>query len=85
MSMGAWCLSAFSSAAGATVPADPPGRRRAARALGACTAALRTYLGSHTGVLPASTAVTVWSRSRLMLPPIFVCTGWQPVSRARVA
>jgi hypothetical protein len=75
MSMGAWCLAAFSTAAGAAVGADLAGRRGTARALGAATAALGTYLGSYTGVLLASTAVPVWSRSRVFLPPIFVCTA----------
>jgi hypothetical protein len=75
MSMGAWCLSAFSGAAGSAVLADLLGRRREARLLGAATAALGTYLGSYTGVLLASTAVPVWARSRLFLPPIFVCTA----------
>jgi formate-dependent nitrite reductase membrane component NrfD len=75
MSMGAWCLAAFSSTAGAAVGADLLGRRRSASALGGLTAALGTYLGSYTGVLLASTAVPVWSRSRLFLPPIFVCTA----------
>ena len=36
---------------------------------------LGTYLGSYTGVLLASTAVPVWSRSRLFLGPIFVMTA----------
>jgi hypothetical protein len=75
MSMGAWCLAAFSSTATAAVGADLLGRRRAASAFGGLTAALGTYLGSYTGVLLASTAVPVWSRSRLFLPPIFVCTA----------
>src|SRR4051812_3334429 len=75
MSMGAWCLSAFSGAAGLAVVADLVGRRRSARVLGGATAALGTYLGSYTGVLLASTAVPVWARSRLFLPPIFVCTA----------
>ena len=75
MSMGAWCLAAFSSAAGAAVAADVLGRRRAARAAGGATAALGTYLGSYTGVLLASTAVPLWARSRMFLPPIFVCTA----------
>jgi hypothetical protein len=75
MSMGAWCLAAFSSAAGAAVTADLLGRRREARALSGATAVLGTYLGSYTGVLLASTAVPVWARSRLFLPPIFVCTA----------
>lgn len=75
MSMGAWCLAAFSSAAGSAVMADLLGRRREARAMTAAAALLGTYLGSYTGVLLASTAVPVWSRSRLYLPPIFVCTA----------
>jgi formate-dependent nitrite reductase membrane component NrfD len=75
MSMGAWCVAAFSGAAASAVAADLLGRRRTARALGGATAALGTYLGSYTGVLLASTAVPVWARSRLFLPPIFVCTA----------
>ena len=75
MSMGAWCLTAFTNAAGAAVSADLLGRRREARALGAVTAALGTYLGSYTGVLLASTAVPLWARSRLYLGPIFVSTA----------
>jgi hypothetical protein len=75
MSMGAWCLAAFSNAAAGAVAADLAGRRREAAGLGAATAALGTYLGSYTGVLLASTAVPVWSRSRTLLPPIFVCTA----------
>jgi formate-dependent nitrite reductase membrane component NrfD len=75
MSMGAWCLSAFSGAAGTAVAADLLGREREARVLTGATAALGTYLGSYTGVLLASTAVPVWARSRLFLPPIFVCTA----------
>jgi formate-dependent nitrite reductase membrane component NrfD len=75
MSMGAWCLAAFSSTAGTAVAADLFGRRRTARALTGATAVLGTYLGSYTGVLLASTAVPVWARSRLFLPPIFVCTA----------
>jgi hypothetical protein len=75
MSMGAWCLAAFSGTAGGAVAADVVGRRRAARLLGGATAVLGTYLGSYTGVLLASTAVPVWARSRMFLPPIFVCTA----------
>ena len=75
MSMGSWCLSAFSSLAGTAVAADMVGRPRAARVLGAATALTGTYLGSYTGVLLASTAVPVWNRSRAFLPPIFVCTA----------
>jgi hypothetical protein len=75
MSMGAWCLFAFSNAAGAAVTADLLGLDRIARALGGVTAALGSYLGSYTGVLLATTAVPVWSRSRLFLGPIFICTA----------
>lgn len=73
--MGAWCLSAFSASAGGAVFADLVGMRRTGRGLGAATALLGTYLGSYTGVLLASTAVPVWARSRVFLPPIFVCTA----------
>jgi formate-dependent nitrite reductase membrane component NrfD len=75
MSMGAWCLGAFSGTGGGAVLADLLGRRRIARALGAATAALGTYLGSYTGVLLASTAVPAWGRSRRFLPAIFMCTA----------
>jgi hypothetical protein len=75
MSMGAWCLLAFSNAAGAAVTADLVGRQREARALGGAMALLGTYLGSYTGALLAATAVPVWGRSRLFLGPIFVCTA----------
>ncbi len=75
MNAGAWCLMAFSTAGGAAVAADVLGRRRVAKVLGAQTALLGTYLGSYTGVLLASTAVPIWARSRLFLPPIFVCTA----------
>jgi formate-dependent nitrite reductase membrane component NrfD len=95
MSMGAWCLSAFSAVAGGAVAADLAaqpavvrrlprrvrglarllGRPWLARLLGAKTAVLGTYLGSYTGVLLAATAVPVWNRSRLFLPPIFICTA----------
>jgi hypothetical protein len=75
MSMGAWCLSAFSGVAFGAVAADLLGRPRLGRLLGVKTAVLGTYLGSYTGVLLASTAVPVWARSRLFLGPIFIATG----------
>jgi hypothetical protein len=75
MNAGAWCLMAFSTAGAGAVAADVLGRPRLAKALGAQTALLGTYLGSYTGVLLASTAVPIWARSRLFLPPIFVCTA----------
>jgi hypothetical protein len=75
MSMGAWCLLAFSNAGGGAVLADMLGRRRTARALSAATATFGVYLGSYTGVLLASTAVPAWSESRRYLPAIFMCTA----------
>jgi formate-dependent nitrite reductase membrane component NrfD len=75
MSMGAWALSAFGGLLAGAVGADFLGRERAARGLGAATAVVGGYLGSYTGVLLASTAVPVWSRSRLFLGPIFVATA----------
>jgi hypothetical protein len=75
MSMGAWCLSAFSSSAFGAVAADYLGRRRLAQALTGSTAVLGMYLGSYTGVLLASTAVPLWARSRVFLPAIFTCTA----------
>ncbi|MEA2132167.1 MAG: hypothetical protein QOC68_76 [Solirubrobacteraceae bacterium] len=75
MSMGAWCLSAFSGVAFGAVAADLLDRPRLARLLGAKTAVLGLYLGSYTGVLLASTAVPVWARSRLFLGPIFIATA----------
>ncbi|HEV2815192.1 MAG TPA: NrfD/PsrC family molybdoenzyme membrane anchor subunit, partial [Solirubrobacteraceae bacterium] len=75
MNLGAWCLMAFSTAGGAAVAADVVGRPRLAKVLGVKTALLGTYLGSYTGVLLASTAVPLWARSRVFLPPIFVCTA----------
>jgi formate-dependent nitrite reductase membrane component NrfD len=75
MNLGAWCLLAFSTAGGAAVAADVLGRPRLAKLLGAKAALLGTYLGSYTGVLLANTAVPIWARSRLLLPPIFVCTA----------
>ena len=75
MSMGAWCLMAFSNVVGAAVVADLLGRDRIARLLGVQAAVLGTYLGSYTGVLLSGTAIPVWARSRLFLPPIFICTA----------
>lgn len=75
MSMGSWCLSVFGALGSAAVGADLLGRRREARALGAANAVVGGYLGSYTGVLLASTAVPVWSRSKWLLGPIFVSTA----------
>ncbi len=75
MSMGAWCLVAFSNTIAGAVAADLLGRRREAKALGGATAVLGSYLGSYTGVLLAATAVPLWARSKLFLGPVFVSTA----------
>jgi len=75
MNMGAWALSAFAGANAAAIGADLLGLPRAARTAGAATAVVGGYLGSYTGVLLAATAVPLWSRSRLLLGPIFVTTA----------
>jgi formate-dependent nitrite reductase membrane component NrfD len=75
MNVGAWCLAGFSASAATAVAADLARRPRAARGAGALTALLGGYLGSYTGVLLACTAVPLWSRSRLLLGPIFVSTA----------
>jgi formate-dependent nitrite reductase membrane component NrfD len=75
MNTGSWCLVAFSGSGALAVTADLLRRPTAARALGATTALLGTYLGSYTGVLLACTAVPLWSRSRKILGPAFVATA----------
>jgi formate-dependent nitrite reductase membrane component NrfD len=75
MSMGAWCLVAFSNLAGASVTLDLLGFKREAKVVGGLNAVAGGYLGSYTGVLLASTAVPLWARSRLFLGPIFVSTA----------
>lgn len=75
MSMGAWCLSLFSTLAAAAVGADGLKRRRPAQVIGAGNAVVGVYMAAYTGVLLASTAVPVWARSRSFLGPIFVATG----------
>ena len=75
MSMGAWCLIAFSGTQSAAVGLDLLRRRREAKAAGFASAVLGGYLGSYTGVLLAATAVPLWARSRLFLGPIFVATA----------
>jgi hypothetical protein len=75
MSMGAWALSVFGALGTGAVGADVLGRPRVARSLGAANAVVGGYVGSYTGVLLASTAVPLWSCSRLFLGPIFVATA----------
>ena len=75
MSMGSWCLVAFSTTASGAVAADLLGKPRVATAAGGVTAFFGTYLGSYTGALLAATATPLWARSRVLLAPIFVCTA----------
>jgi hypothetical protein len=75
MSMGAWCLAGFSGTSAAAVGLDLLGKKRLTRSADAATALLGLYLGSYTAVLLSSTAVPLWARSRVYLPPIFVCTA----------
>ena len=75
MSMGSWCLTVFGALGSAAVGADLLGRHRDAKALGAANAVVGGYLGSYTGVLLASTAVPVWSRSKFLLAPVFVASA----------
>jgi len=75
MNTGSWCLVAFSSSGALAVAADLVRRPKIARAAGALTAVLGSYLGSYTGVLLACTAVPVWGRSRTVLGPAFVATA----------
>lgn len=75
MSMGAWCLVAFSTSAAGAVTADVFGFRRLGTVGGAVTALFGAYLGSYTGALLAATATPLWARSRVLLAPIFVCTA----------
>lgn len=75
MNMGAWALTAFGAIGSGAVAADLMGRREIARALGAVNALVGGYVGSYTGVLLSTTAVPLWSRSRLFLGPIFVATA----------
>jgi hypothetical protein len=75
MSMGAWCLVAFSNFAAAGVAFDVFGLDRAARYATYGATLTGEYLGSYTGVLLATTAVPLWDRSRLLLGPVFVATA----------
>ena len=75
MSMGAWCLSAFSLVGAGAVALDLLGRRRAAALAGAGNAAIGVYLGSYAGALLSATAVPVWAGSRVLLAPLFVASA----------
>jgi DMSO reductase anchor subunit len=83
MSVGAWTLTAFASAAGAAAFAELVERRgvggRPVRVLGDAAEVLAAATGlsmaSYTGVLVGATAVPAWNRSVRLLPIHFTASG----------
>jgi formate-dependent nitrite reductase membrane component NrfD len=83
MSVGAWTLVAFSSAASAAAFADLVERTTAGRvpvrvlgnAAEAIAAATGLVLSTYTGVLIGATAIPVWSRNVALLPVHFGASG----------
>jgi hypothetical protein len=83
MSVGAWTLVAFSSAAGAAAFADMAQRvtggrlptRIVADAAGELAAATGLVLSTYTGVLLGAAAIPVWSRNAHLLPLHFGASG----------
>lgn len=83
MSVGAWTLVTFSTAAAAQAFAQVVGGRSGGRlpvrvladASGALAAATGTVMASYTGVLIGATAIPVWNRSVRALPVHFTASG----------
>lgn len=84
MSVGAWTLVAFSTAAGARAFADLVASRSGDRpvpvrvvenASEALAAATGTVMAAYTGVLVGATAIPVWNRSVRVLPIHFAASG----------
>ena len=81
MSVGAWTLVAFSSAAGAAAFADLIGDKTylpvamVADAAGVLAASTGLVLASYTGVLLGCTAIPVWNRNARSLPLHFTASG----------
>ena len=83
MSVGAWTLVAFSTAAGAAAFADAvhraSGDRVAVRVVGdaaeVLSAATGVVLSTYTGVLLGATAIPVWSKNVRLLPIHFGMSG----------
>nr|MDQ6892775.1 polysulfide reductase NrfD [Acidobacteriota bacterium] len=83
MSMGAWTLVAFSSAAGAAAFADTLDHRLGgavpvrvvADAAGALAAATGLVMATYTGVLVGTTAIPAWSENATRLPIHFAASG----------
>lgn len=83
MSVGAWTLVAFSTAATAAAFADLAGRATGGRmpvslvadASGLLAAGTGLVLSTYTGVLLGATAIPVWSRNAALLPAHFGASG----------
>ena len=83
MSMGAWTLVAFSTAAGAAAFADALDRalggsvpvRVVADAAGTLAAATGVVMATYTGVLVGATAIPAWSENATRLPIHFAASG----------
>ena len=83
MSVGAWTLVAFSSAAGAAAFADLAHRSTGGKipvtivadASEVLSAATGLVLATYTGVLLGATAIPVWSRNARVLPMLFGASG----------
>jgi formate-dependent nitrite reductase membrane component NrfD len=83
MSVGAWTLAAFSSAAGAAAFADLVRDRTRGglpvvvigNAAGALSAATGLVMTTYTGVLIGATAIPVWNRHSRLLPMHFAASG----------
>ena len=83
MSVGAWTLVAFSSAAGAAAFADLAHRSTGGKmpvtivadAAEILSAATGLVLATYTGVLLGATAIPVWSRNARVLPMLFGASG----------
>ena len=76
MSLGSWALAVFGAfAAGSLLlqELNAPGWLR--RLVGLCGLPFATFVASYTGVLLAATAVPLWARGRLFLPPLFLLSG----------
>ena len=86
MNMGAWLLSAYGGAAGATALLDGvAGQAAITRLAGVSAAATGSLLTTYTGVLLADTAVPVWHRAHQELPFVFGASAAASAGAAAVA
>jgi formate-dependent nitrite reductase membrane component NrfD len=76
MSVGSWALTFFGGfAAGSALLQRMAAPTRLRRMVGLCGLPFAAFVASYTGVLLAATAVPLWARARLFLPPLFVLSG----------